>query len=143
MGKYDDIIGMPHHVSATRSHMSMHDRAAQFSPFAALVGFDDCVNEAARLTDKKAELSEDKINELNSKLNILKDNADKKPFIFAEYFLPDKKKSGGEYVTAVGNFRRIDELSDELIMTNGISISLSDIYNIEGEIFDDAAKFED
>ena len=72
MGKYDDILNLPHHVSNTRPHMSMHDRAAQFSPFAALTGYDDTVRETARLTDEKLELTADRINDLNQKIAFLK-----------------------------------------------------------------------
>lgn len=136
MGKYDDIINLPHHVSATRPRMSMHDRAAQFSAFAALVGYDDCVTEAARLTDRRAERSEEEIYDLNTKVNILKENVDTRPLIFIEYFIADTKKSGGAYVTAAGNFRRIDEYSNRLILTNGEEIPLNDIYSIEGDVFD-------
>lgn len=136
MGKYDDIINLPHHVSKTRPQMSMHDRAAQFSAFAALSGYDDTVKETARLTDKKLELTEEEIAELNLKIQILKEYADTRPFVFVEYFIPDKKKSGGSYVTVTGNFRRIDEYAGNLILTSGKEIHLSDIYSIEGEVFD-------
>lgn len=136
MGKYDDIINLPHHVSKTRPQMSMHDRAAQFSAFAALSGYDDTVKETARLTDRKQELTEEETAELNMKIQILKEYADTRPFVFVEYFIPDKKKSGGSYVTVTGNFRRIDEYAGNLILTSGEEIHLSDIYSIEGEVFD-------
>ncbi len=141
MGKYDDIIDLPHHVSKTRPQMSMHDRAAQFSPFAALTGYDDTVKETARLTDRKLELTEEEINDLNLKVQILKEYADTQPFIFVEYFMPDKKKSGGSYVTITGNFRRIDEYAGTLILTSGEEIHLSDIYSIEGDVFDIIERF--
>lgn len=136
MGKYDDIINLPHHVSKTRPQMSMYDRAAQFSAFKALTGFDDEVNETARLTDRKLELTEEDIMDLNLKIQVLKEYADTRPFIFVEYFIPDKKKSGGAYVTTTGNFRRIDEYAANLILTSGEEIHLSDIYSIEGDVFD-------
>lgn len=141
MGKYDDIINLPHHVSSTRPQMSMHDRAAQFSAFSALTGYDDCVTEAARLTDKRAERSEEEISDLNAKINILKENAAAQPLIFVEYFIADKKKSGGAYVAQTGNFRRIDEYAKRLILTSGEEIPLNDIYSIEGDVFD-ILKFE-
>ena len=141
MGKYDDIIDLPHHVSKTRPQMSMHGRAAQFSPFAALTGYDDTVKETARLTDRKLELTEEEINDLNLKVQILKEYADTQPFIFVEYFMPDKKKSGGSYVTITGNFRRIDEYAGTLILTSGEEIHLSDIYSIEGDVFDIIERF--
>lgn len=135
MGKYDDIINLPHHTSKTRPRMSMHDRAAQFSPFAALTGYDGCVTEAARLTDRRRERSEEEEFELNEKINILKENADIQPLITVEYFLSDTKKEGGAYITETGNFRRIDEYANNLIFTSGEIIPMSDIYRIEGDIF--------
>lgn len=136
MGKYDDIINLPHHVSKTRPQMSMHDRAAQFSAFAALSGYDDTVKETARLTDSKMELTEEEITDLNLKIQFLKEYANTKPFLFIEYFVPDKKKSGGSYVTVTGNFRRIDEYAGNMILTSGEEIHLNDIYSIEGDVFD-------
>lgn len=136
MGKYDDIINLPHHISKTRPQMSMHDRAAQFSAFAALSGYDDTVKETARLTDSKMELTEEETAELNLKIQILKEYADTRPFVFVEYFIPDKKKSGGSYVTVTGNFRRVDEYAGNMILTSREEIHLSDIYSIEGDVFD-------
>lgn len=72
MGKYDDIINLPHHISKTRPQMSMHDRAAQFSVFAALSGYDDIIKETARLTDSKIEITEEEITDLNLKKQVLK-----------------------------------------------------------------------
>ena len=131
MGKYDDILNMPHHVSSTRPHMSMRDRAAQFSPFAALVGYDDAVKETARLTNEKQELTADKITDLNQKIAFLTENADERPEITIEYFIPDEKKSGGRYVTLSGNFRRIDEYNHNMVFTSGEEIPLNDIFDIE------------
>lgn len=131
MGKYDDILNMPHHVSGTRPHMSMHDRAAQFSPFAALVGYDDAVKETARLTNEKLELTADKITDLNQKIAFLTENADKRPEITIEYFIPDEKKTGGKYVTLSGNFRRIDEYNHNMVFASGDEIPLNDIFSIE------------
>lgn len=130
MSSYDDIINMPHHVSTTHPQMSMHDRAAQFSPFAALTGHGDAVKETARLTDEKLELTEDEISALNQKLNFLTEHAEDRPEITVEYFVPDERKSGGAYITVTGNFRRIDEYSQSIIMTSGEEISIRDIYVI-------------
>ena len=129
--KYDDILNMPHHVSSTRPHMSMHDRAAQFSPFAALVGYDDAVKETARLTDEKQELTADKIADLNQKIAFLTEHADERPEITIEYFIPDEKKAGGMYVTLSGNFRRIDEYNHNMVFVSGEEIPLNDIFDIE------------
>ena len=135
MSGYDDIINLPHHVSETHPHMSMHDRAAQFSPFAALTGHGDAVKETARLTDEKLELTEDEISGINQKLNFLTEHAEERPEITVEYFIPDERKSGGSYITVSGNFRRIDEVEQNLILTNGDIIHLSNIYRIDGDIF--------
>ncbi len=129
--KYDDILNMPHHVSSTRPHMSMHDRAAQFSPFAALVGYNDAVKETARLTNEKQELTADKITDLNQKIAFLTEHADERPEVTIEYFIPDEKKAGGMYVTLSGNFRRIDEYNHNMVFTSGEEIPLNDIFDIE------------
>ena len=129
--KYDDILNMPHHVSNTRPHMSMHDRAAQFSPFAALVGYDDAVKETARLTNEKQELTADKIADLNQKIAFLTEHADERPEVTIEYFIPDEKKAGGKYVTFSGNFRRIDEYNHNMVFVSGEEIPLNDIFDIE------------
>lgn len=131
MGKYDDILNLPHHVSSTSPHMSMHDRAAQFSPFAALTGYDDTVRETARLTDERLELTTDRINDLNQKIAFLKEHADERPEITVEYFIPDEKKSGGKYVTLLGKFRRIDEYNHNMVFTSGEEIPLNDIFEID------------
>ena len=129
--KYDDILSMPHHVSSTRPHMSMHDRAAQFSPFAALVGYDDAVKETARLTNEKQELTADKIADLNQKIAFLTEHADERPEITIEYFIPDEKMSGGKHVTLSGKFRRIDEYNHNMVFVSGEEVTLNDIFKIE------------
>ena len=128
--RYDDIINLPHHVSATRPQMSMHDRAAQFSPFAALTGYDDAVEETARLTDEQYELSEDARNRLDEQLKLIADRIDEQPEIEITYFVPDEKKNGGAYFTFKGNLRRIDEYVMELVFTEGTRINLDYISDI-------------
>ena len=128
--RYDDIINLPHHVSATRPQMSMHDRAAQFSPFAALTGYDDAVEETARLTDKQAVLSEDEQNQLDEQLRLIADRIDEKPEAEVTYFLPDELKEGGKYMTVNGCVRRIDEYEKEIVFTDGVRIKLECIYKI-------------
>lgn len=130
MNGYDDIINMPHHVSETHSHMSMQDRAAQFSPFAALTGHGDAVKETARLTDEKIELTEDEIAGINQKLNFLTERAEERPEITVEYFVPDERKPGGAYITVTGNFKRIDEYNHNLVFESGAAISLANILKI-------------
>ena len=131
MSGYDDIINMPHHVSVTHPHMSMQDRAAQFSPFAALTGYSDAVKETARLTDEKIELTEDEISALNQKLNFLAEHTEERSKITVEYLVPYERKSGGEYITIIGNFRQIDEYSQCIIMTSRKKIPIKDIYMIK------------
>lgn len=131
MGKYDDILNLPHHVSSVHPHMSMHDRAAQFSPFSALTGYDDTVRETARLTDEKQELTADRINDLNQKITFLKEHAEERPDVTIEYFIPDEKKAGGKYITLSGKLRRIDEYNHNMVFASGEEIPLNDIFEIE------------
>lgn len=131
MGKYDDILNLPHHVSSTRPRMSMHDRAAQFSPFSALTGYDDTVRETARLTDEKLEFTADRVNDLNQKITFLKEHAKKRPQITVEYFIPDEKKAGGKYITLSSKFRRIDDYNHNMVFASGEEIPLNDIFEIE------------
>lgn len=134
--RYDDIIDLPHHQSASRRQMSTYDRAAQFSPFAALTGYDDAVKETARLTDKKAELDEYSKESLNERLNVIQDTLDEQPNVFITYFMPDKKKSGGAYVVATGCIKIIDEYEHLVVMCDGTKIPINDIVGIDGDIFE-------
>ncbi|MCM1393140.1 MAG: YolD-like family protein [Faecalibacterium sp.] len=135
--KYDDIINLPHHVSANRPHMSMIDRAAQFSPFAALTGYEDAVKETERLTEQKINLNEAEINILNDKLNFLQENLQIKPTVSVTYFMPDNRKNGGSYTTVIGTIKRIDTVEKTVTMTDGCVISIDDILKIESEVFKD------
>ena len=112
---YEDIINLPHHVSKTRPQMSMLDRAAQFSPFAALTGYDAAIKETGRLTDEKIELDEDTKAALDMKQAYLIEMIDEQPEITIIYFLPDARKVGGAYVTVTGNLKRFDEYERLLI----------------------------
>lgn len=135
MNNYNDIINLPHHVSTTRPQMSMIDRAAQFSPFAALTGYDAAIKETGRLTDEKIEIDEDTKASLDMKQAYLMEIIDEQPEISITYFLPDTKKSGGAYVTVTGNLKRFDEYERLLILTNGKKIPMDDIADIESELF--------
>ena len=95
MSKYDDIINLPHHQSKVRPHMSVSDRAAQFAPFAALTGYGDAIRETERLTDRKIELSESQIAELDLRLGELLARIDEKPKVTITYFIADERKAGG------------------------------------------------
>ena len=133
--KYDDIIGLPHHVSATRPRMSMIDRAAQFSPFQALTGYGAAIQETGRLTDRKIELSEDERIVLDMKQQILLDNIRERPDVSITYFIPDERKDGGSYVTVTGNVKKIDDYQRLLILTERAQIPLDEIVDIESELF--------
>lgn len=135
MGNYDDIINLSHHVSSTRPQMSMLDRAAQFSPFAALTGYDAAIKETGRLTDEKIELDEDTKAALDMKQAYLVEMIDEQPEITVTYFFPDTKKSGGAYVSATGKLKRFDEYERLLILTNGKKIPMDDIADIECDLF--------
>ena len=129
--KYDDIINLPHHVSLTHPHMSRLDRAAQFSPFAALTGYDAAIKETARLTDKKVELGEYELEELNRTLLELSYHISQHPHVMVTYFEPDKCKEGGVYITVSKEIKRIDEIEQAIYFTDGSKIPLSDIFSIE------------
>ena len=131
MGRYDDIIHLPHHVSTTHHRMSMLERAAQFQPFRALTGYEDAVRETARLTDDRVELTEDEKALLDGKLQRLADNLASHPLVTVTYFQPDKKKSGGEYVTTTGQLKKIDDYEGVLILLGGERVIIEDILNIQ------------
>ena len=128
---YLDIIDMPHHVSPTRPQMSMMERAAQFSPFAALTGYDNAITETGLLTDERIGLDEDAKATLDMKHACLMEIINEQPKIYVTYFLPDTKKHGGEYVTVTGNLKRFDEYERLLIFTDGHKIPMDDIMDIE------------
>lgn len=133
--KYDDIINLPHHVSKKHPQMSLHDRAAQFSPFAALTGHKAAINETARLTDKKQILSEDVIAKLNEQLNLIKENIGTNQTVTITYFVPDDKKSGGAYISHIGVVKKIDEYNHTVIMTDKTVIPIEQISEIQSNIF--------
>ena len=132
---YNDILDLPHHVSRNHPQMSLHDRAAQFSPFAALTGYDEDVLEAARLTDTRTELTDDEKSVLNGKLQAILECLDCSPNVCITYFVDDTRKSGGRYVTVSGTVRQIDEYQGRIIMSDKTSISIDRIRNIDGDIF--------
>ena len=127
MSNYDDIKHLTRPQYDDLHPMSMHDRAAQFSPFAALVGYDDAVAETARLTDIRAVLTEDEMTELNANLNRLLDRLDEQPEISVTYFIPDEKKSGGKYVEKLGVVRIYDSYAGELVFMDGVRIAVADM----------------
>ena len=132
---YDDIINLPHHVSKKHPQMSLHDRAAQFSPFAALTGHKAAINETARLTDEKQILSEDVIAKLNEQLNLIKENIGTNQTVTITYFVPDDKKSGGAYISNTGVVKKIDEYNRTVIMTDKTVIPIEQISEMQSDIF--------
>ena len=130
MSKYDDIIDLPRPKSA-HEPMPMSDRAAQFSPFAALTGYEDAIDETARLTDARVELGESAVEELERALAVLAARISERPEITVTYFVPDGRKSGGVYVTRTGALKRIDELERALVFADGARIAVGDIISIE------------
>ena len=132
---YEDIINLPHHVSKTRPQMSMIDRAAQFSPFAALTGYDAAIKETGRLTDEKIEMDEEALNILNMKFQLLVDRLADEPEITFTYFKPDERKAGGAYIDVTGKVKKVDDCERLIVMQNGTKMPMDDILNIEGEIF--------
>lgn len=135
--EYKDIINLPHHVSSKRPQMSMLDRAAQFSPFAALTGYDDAIHETGRLTDEKVDLSEGEKEVLDRKQQVLMEKLAAHPPLTITYFVPDAKKSGGAYITKSGNLKKIDEFERWMLLTDGTKIPLDDVTDIESELFRD------
>ena len=132
---YEDIIDLPHHVSERRPRMSMMNRAAQFSPFAALTGYDSAIKETARLTDKKIELTEEMQAQLSERINLLRDELHKSPTVEITYFVPDDYKEGGSYHTLQGQIIRIDDVERIFRLCDGTCIHFDDILDISSELF--------
>ena len=134
-GKYEDIINLPHHISKKHPQMTMESRAAQFAPFAALVGYEDAVEETARLTTKRIELNEEEKNILDMKLQMLKEQMHVQiyPEISVMYFVPDLKKEGGKYIKISGTKKKIDEYKQLLILDDNTQIPISEIISIVGD----------
>ena len=130
-GAYDDIIDLPHHVSATRPQMSRLDRAAQFAPFAALTGYGAAIKETARLTDERSELGEYELMELNAGIHMLMERIDEHPQVEITYFKPDERKDGGAYLTVKSRAKRLNEYERFLLLEDGTEIPFDDIYKIE------------
>lgn len=133
MSKYDDLLHLPHHVSSTHPRMSLHDRAAQFKPFAALTGYEAVIRETGRLTDARAELDESAKAELDWRLQLLSGLLPQQPEVSVTYFQPDERKDGGAYRTVTGTVRKIDEADAVLVMDDGTAIPVTDLFSLEGD----------
>ena len=133
--KYNEIMGLPHHVSKNRPQMPMSDRAAQFAPFAALTGYDAAIKETGRLTDERIELDVEALSALDMKYQLLMEALDEAPEVTITYFQPDERKAGGKYVLAVGAVKKIDDFERRITMQDGAKIPMDDVLSIEGELF--------
>lgn len=140
MDKYARIIDLPHHVSKVRPQMSMYQRAAQFAPFAALTGHGAAISETARLTDKKIALSESESEILNMKTALLVAHVHEHPDVCITYFVPDKLKEGGCYVTYSGTVKGWDEYERCIVFDDGTRILTSEILDMEVKLFDSVAR---
>ena len=134
-GPYDDIINLPHPTSQRHPRMPIHDRAAIFSPFAALSGHGAAIAETARLTERRMELDEDTRAELDSKQAVLLEHIDEQPEITITWFQPDEKKDGGAYLTTTGRLKKLRELERLLVLADGAEIPLEDVVALESGIF--------
>ena len=132
---YEDIVNLPPHISKKHPQPSMMDRAARFAPFAAIAGYEEMVLEEARVTEERVDLDEGALSLLNEKLNMIQEFLDEEPEVTITYFEPDKKKSGGAYVSITGVVKRIDEYEHLVILTDGKKIRIEDIYAIGSDLF--------
>jgi len=132
---YDDIIQLPHHVSATRPPMPRQDRAAQFSPFAALTGYAAATREAARRTEEKPLLDTGAQAELNRKLQLLAATVARRPELRCTYFQPDDRKEGGAVVTVCDTVVKVDPYAQQLFLGSGAVIPFAELLDLAGEIF--------
>ncbi len=130
MSEYDDIINLPRHISKTRGGMSMRDRAAQFAPFAALTGYEDTIDETARLTDSKIILDDEEIRKINSQLVYIGEHIGDKLKVTVVYFKRDERKSGGEYVRFMGSVKSINEHEGLIVLDTGKKVLIEDVYSI-------------
>lgn len=133
--RYADMYELPHHQSKTRPHMSMEDRAAQFSPFAALTGYDQAVKEVGRLTEKQRILSEDEKLRLDRKLQTVAQMIGTDALFAFTYFVPDERKDGGAYVRYEGKVAKINSIDKAILLMDGTIIDIDDIVEIESELF--------
>ncbi len=142
--KYRDILCLPHHQSDKRPHMALLDRAAQFSPYAALVGYGDMVDEEDRLTDEAFDLGEGELERMNMKLNAITDQIDQgqPPKVTITYFVKDASKDGGSYQNVSGTVKKVDGIEETIILfadnmrSNGKTIPLQDVAVLRGDTID-------
>lgn len=132
-GPYDDMIDLPHPISKKHPRMSIRDRAAIFSPFAALSGHGAAIAETARLTDQRMELDEDTRAELDRRQAVLLKHIAEQPEVTVTWFQPDERKDGGAYLTVTGRLKKIDEVERTLNLQDGTAIPLENVIDLESE----------
>ena len=132
---YEDIVNLPRHISKVHPQATMADRAARFSPFAAISGYEDMVKEAARVTEERIDITDATKELLNEKLNMIIEFLDEEPEVTITYFEPDKKKDGGAYISITGTVKRIDEYERFVLMSDDKKIRIEEIYAIESDLF--------
>ena len=115
--------------------MSLYNRAAQFAPFAALTGYEEAIIETARLTAPKVDMMEDNQQLLDRKLALLSHSLIEQPTVSITYFQPDKKKTGGQYLTITGVIKCIRDSERIIRMADGKRVSIDTIISIDGDIF--------
>ena len=130
MNNYEDIINLERPKS-NHSHLSVESRAAQFAPFAALVGYDSAIKETARITDKRIEIDDELKVIISNKLNYLNDHIKDNNKAIITYFIKDEKKSGGNYIHKTGIIKRIDSVNEIIKFTDNSTVYINDIINIE------------
>lgn len=130
-GKYEDIIHLPHPDSPKHPRMSLYDRAAQFSPFAALTGHSAAIEETGRLTDQRMELDEYEMARVDAELQRLQELLPGRPTASITYFVPDERKNGGSYQTVTGEVKRIDAVNGVIQMADRRCIPIADVFSIE------------
>lgn len=134
---YEDIIFLPHPVSPTRKRMSRHDRAAQFSPFAALNGHEAAIQETARRTDAPIDLAADGTAMLDQRIRLLMEHQQEQPAITAAYFIPDTRKQGGAYVTVSGTVKAVLPREQTILLSDGTELWFRHIYRLDSPLFPD------
>ena len=128
--KYDKILNAPPWEPRSHPRMPLSKRAAQFQPFDPLEGYDEAVTETARETDAERYLDETTVASLNATLAELNARIKEQPAVTVTYFVPDTKKSGGAYHTRSGKLKKLDELNEEMTLTDGTRIPLKHIMTL-------------
>ena len=134
--KYKQIIDLPYHGSVSRPKMDRVDRAAQFSPFSALVGYDDIIDETNRFTEEQFDFGEEDKKLLDEKLRLICEHEKERPVISVTYFIPDEKKEGGAYCTETKTVKRVDTTRKMILFVDKTELSLQLIADFGGEFFD-------